>query len=71
MLNKLYDKFSGPTFILSFIISIILTVLEFKIVGYMDEQDILMFFILNMFILVFMITILDKFFGKVKNNDKK
>lgn len=71
MLNKLYDKVSCPTFILSFIISIILTVLEFKIVGYMEEQDILLFFILNMVILIFMISILDKFFGKVRNVDKK
>ncbi len=75
MLDKLIDKLSntlstGTLFIL-LILSIFLTVLEFLIIGYLDDINILMFFISNIIMLMFIFSIFDKFFKKEKLDEPK
>lgn len=71
MLDKILDKFSIGILFVSFILSIILTIIEFLIAGYLDDTTILVYIIGNMIIFLSIFYIFNNFFNKEKPDEPK
>lgn len=71
MLKKIMEQITKPITIIIVIASIITTIIEFNIVGYIDDENIVLLFIFNIIVLTMVATFLERFATKTGGSIEK